>query len=152
MGCCSESPGVKYATYEMKVESWNMGTRINRLATEPGYPRRLGKVDHEGGACVVVGARESRVHSEGRQGTGEVVETEKPLMDLGDQADDVWLLIRQTMSGFSTCNASFINGAGIILKTAIVTCGTGQPISAIYDAPGGKSLRTKGDALQESTG
>ena len=92
MGCCSESPGVEYATYEMKVESWNMGTRINRPATEPGYPRRLGKVDHEGGACVVVGARESRVHSEGRQGTGGVVETEKPLMDLGDQADDVWLL------------------------------------------------------------
>jgi len=32
----SESPGVKYATYEMKVEDWNMGTLIDRPATEPG--------------------------------------------------------------------------------------------------------------------
>ena len=32
----SESPGVKYATYEMKVENWNMGTLIRRPATEPG--------------------------------------------------------------------------------------------------------------------
>jgi len=32
----SESPGVKYATYEMKVENWNMGTLMNRPATEPG--------------------------------------------------------------------------------------------------------------------
>jgi hypothetical protein len=30
------SPGVKYATYEMKVENWNMGTLISRPATEPG--------------------------------------------------------------------------------------------------------------------
>lgn len=35
-GCRSVSPGVEYATYEMKVESWNMGTRISRPATEPG--------------------------------------------------------------------------------------------------------------------
>lgn len=66
-----------------------MGTRIDRPTPESGYPRRLGKVDHEGGACVVVGARENRAHGEGRQGTGGVVETEKPLMDLGDQAEDV---------------------------------------------------------------
>lgn len=31
----SVSPGVKHATYEMKVERWNMGTLINRSATEP---------------------------------------------------------------------------------------------------------------------
>jgi len=35
-GCRSASPGVEYATYRMKVESWNMGTQINRPATEPG--------------------------------------------------------------------------------------------------------------------
>jgi hypothetical protein len=35
-GCRSVSPGVKYATYGMKVENWNMGTLINRPATEPG--------------------------------------------------------------------------------------------------------------------
>jgi hypothetical protein len=32
----SASPGVKYATYEMKVENWNMGTLIRRPATELG--------------------------------------------------------------------------------------------------------------------
>ena len=32
----SESPGVKYAAYEMKVEDRNMGTLINRPTTEPG--------------------------------------------------------------------------------------------------------------------
>jgi hypothetical protein len=31
----SVSPGVKHATYEMKVKSWNMETLINRSATEP---------------------------------------------------------------------------------------------------------------------
>jgi hypothetical protein len=35
IGGRSVSPGVKHATYEMKVESWNMGTLINRSATEP---------------------------------------------------------------------------------------------------------------------
>jgi hypothetical protein len=34
IGGRSASPGVKHATYEMKVESWNMGTQINRSATE----------------------------------------------------------------------------------------------------------------------
>jgi len=33
-GCCSVSPGVECATYEMKVKSWNMGTLNNRSATE----------------------------------------------------------------------------------------------------------------------
>ena len=32
----SALPGVKYATYEVKVENWNMGTLISRPATEPG--------------------------------------------------------------------------------------------------------------------
>jgi hypothetical protein len=35
IGGRSASPGVKHATYEMKVESWNMGTQINRSAPEP---------------------------------------------------------------------------------------------------------------------
>jgi RNA-directed DNA polymerase len=49
-------------------------------------------VDPGGGACVVVRARESRAHGEGRQGTDRVVKTEEPSMDLDDQADEVWLL------------------------------------------------------------
>src|SRR5579859_253477 len=49
-------------------------------------------VDHGDGACVVVRARESRVHGEGRQGTDRVVKMEEASMDLGDQTDEVWLL------------------------------------------------------------
>lgn len=49
-------------------------------------------VDQGDGACVVVRARESRVHGEGGQGTDRVVKTEEPSMDLDDQADEAWLL------------------------------------------------------------
>jgi RNA-directed DNA polymerase len=44
------------------------------------------------GACVVVGARESRAQGEGRQGTDEFVATEEPPVDSGDRADEAWLL------------------------------------------------------------
>src|SRR6202046_4477209 len=49
-------------------------------------------VNRGGGACVVVRTRESRVHGEGGQGTDRVAKTEEPSMDLGDQADEAWLL------------------------------------------------------------
>lgn len=87
-------------------------------------------VNRVGGSCVVVRTRESRVHDEGRRGIDKVAKTEEPSMDLDDQADEAWLL---------RCNANSINGAGYILKTAIVTCGTGLQTSAICDAPGRKS-------------
>ena len=45
-----------------------------------------------GGACVVVGARESRAQGEGRQGTDRIAATEEAPVDSGDQADEVWLL------------------------------------------------------------
>ena len=44
------------------------------------------------GACVVVGARESRAQGEGRQGTDGFVAKEEPPVDSGDQADEAWLL------------------------------------------------------------
>jgi len=37
----SVSPGVKHATYEVKVESRNMGTLIDCSASEPSSPQRL---------------------------------------------------------------------------------------------------------------
>lgn len=49
-------------------------------------------VAHGDGACVVVRARESRVHGEGGQGTDRVVKMEEPSMDLDDQSDEAWLL------------------------------------------------------------
>ena len=44
------------------------------------------------GACVVVGARESRAQGEGRQGTDGFAATEEPPVDSDDQADEAWLL------------------------------------------------------------
>jgi hypothetical protein len=52
-------------------------------------------------------------------------------MDLDDQADEAWLFSVQS---------KLINGAGHILKTVTVTCGTGLQTSATCGAPGGKSL------------
>ncbi|MEE8241163.1 MAG: group II intron reverse transcriptase/maturase [Nitrospirales bacterium] len=45
-----------------------------------------------GGACVVVGARESRVQGEGGQGTDRFAATEEPSVDSDDQAEEAWLL------------------------------------------------------------
>ena len=64
-GGCSASSGVKHATYEMKVKSWNMGTLTNCPATEPSSPQRLEMVGQGDGTRVVVRARESRAHGEG---------------------------------------------------------------------------------------
>jgi hypothetical protein len=69
-----------------------MGTLNGCSGTDPSYPRRPARAGSGGGACVVVRARESRVHGEGRQGTGRFVETEEPPVDSGDQADEAWLL------------------------------------------------------------
>jgi len=44
------------------------------------------------GASVVVGARESRVQGEGKQGADGVVLTEERSMDMDHRADTAWLL------------------------------------------------------------
>jgi RNA-directed DNA polymerase len=49
-------------------------------------------VNQGGGACVVVRTRESRAHGEDRQGTDRVAKPEEPSVDLGNQADEAWLL------------------------------------------------------------
>jgi hypothetical protein len=55
---------------EHKVNRRNMGTLTDRsgLGTR-AHHARLAQVSTGDGACVVVRARESRVHGEGRQGT-----------------------------------------------------------------------------------
>lgn len=71
-----------------------MGTRSRPPVTDTGYPRRPGKVVGEDGAFVVVGARESRAHGEGRQGVGQHQEPEQQSVD-SDQQASAWLLIVQ---------------------------------------------------------
>ena len=44
------------------------------------------------GASIVVRARESRVHGEGRQGVGTLLKTEERPVDTGHQAEQAWLL------------------------------------------------------------
>jgi RNA-directed DNA polymerase len=44
------------------------------------------------GAFVVVGAREIRVHGEGRQRDGEPLKSEQRSVDSDHQADSVWML------------------------------------------------------------
>ena len=69
-----------------------MGTLNDRSGSDPSYPRRPATAVSGGGACVVVGARESRAHGEGRQGTDRTAKTEEPPVDSGDQAGEAWLL------------------------------------------------------------
>jgi len=69
-----------------------MGTLNDRSGSDPSYPRRPATVGSGGGACVVVGARESRVQGKGRQGTDRRAKTEETPVDSGDQADEAWLL------------------------------------------------------------
>jgi hypothetical protein len=65
-------PGVKHATYGAKVTCRNMGTLADHLSDGARVSRaRPIRVSDGGGACVVVGVRESRAHGEGRQGTEE---------------------------------------------------------------------------------
>jgi RNA-directed DNA polymerase len=69
-----------------------MGTLNGRSGTDPSYPRRPATAGSGDGACVVVGARESRARGKGRQGTGRFAKAEEPPVDSGDQADEAWLL------------------------------------------------------------
>ena len=74
-----------------------MGTYRYLPVTETGYPQRPGMNDGKDGAFVVVGARESRVHGEGRQEVRALHKPEERSVDSGHQADTAWLLSVQTM-------------------------------------------------------
>lgn len=69
-----------------------MGTLDYSPVTGMGKPWRPAMGDREGGASVVVGARESRAHGEGRQGDGTSSKPEERSVDTDHQADRVWLL------------------------------------------------------------
>ena len=115
----------------MKVENWNMGTRINRPAPESGIHEGLGEGGSRGRSLRISWNTGKRCTRRRQGGTVGVVETEKPLMDLGDQADDVWLL---------KCNANSINGAGNHSEDSYRDLWNWQRISAIYDAHRDRSL------------
>jgi RNA-directed DNA polymerase len=69
-----------------------MGTPDRSPVEETGKPRRPAMRDREGGASVVVGARESRAHGKGRQGVGTPLKPEERSADTDHQADWTWLL------------------------------------------------------------
>lgn len=73
-----------------------MGTFNRSPVSDTGTPRRPAGGAGRGGASVVVGARENRVHGEGRQGVGQFHEPGECLVDSGRQADRAWLLSVQT--------------------------------------------------------
>src|SRR3954465_15619330 len=99
--------------------------------------------DIEGGASVVVGARESRAQGEGKQEDGR----------LAWRRSDLWTrIIRPMRPGYSAFNASSISGVRPIPTDDGETCGIGLPISAIFAIPGGASPRTKASGPPGSTG
>lgn len=75
-----------------KVNHRNMEARQHQPTTEVGKPRRPVKDADGKGASRVVGARESRVQGEGRQGVGTQPKPEERSVDSDQQADKVWLL------------------------------------------------------------
>jgi len=77
---------------DSKVKRRNMGTRDCPPVTQTGYPWRPEMGGHGGGASVVVRARESRVHGEGKQEVDALVVAEETPVDSGYQDEQSWLL------------------------------------------------------------
>ena len=69
-----------------------METRPHPPATDAGYPRRPAMGASGGGASVVVRARESCAHGEGKQRVGAASKPEERSVDSDHQADEAWLL------------------------------------------------------------
>jgi hypothetical protein len=116
----------------MEVKKLNMRTPINQ-SSEPRRLRRL----IEGGACVVVVARESHAHVEGGQGTERVVNS----MDLDDWVDEGWLLsVQRKVHQWSRAHLSYHNFGNWNTDIRNLRCAWR------------KITLTKGDGLQQSTG
>src|SRR5262249_40406146 len=94
--CVPSRQGYSVPPKDPKVVGRNMGTPSRPPATDAGYLRRPVKVSKEDGASVVVRARESRAHGEGRQSVGTLRVPEGRPVDSGHQADRAWLLSVQT--------------------------------------------------------
>jgi RNA-directed DNA polymerase len=77
---------------DSQVEHRNMGTRDCPPAAQTGYPWRPGMDRRGGGASVVVRARESRAHGEGKQDVDALAVAEETPVDSGDQDEQSWLL------------------------------------------------------------
>jgi len=77
---------------DSKENHRNMEAHHHSPATDAGKPRRPAKGAGGKGASRVVGARESRVQGEGRQGVGTHPKPEKRSVDSDHQADKAWVL------------------------------------------------------------
>ena len=92
-----ELPGAQLVTYSTKGllrEHENLEPSAG--SETPGKPPSPAMSRSRGGAFVVVRARESRVHGEGRQGVGRSQKPEGSLVDTRHRADRAWLLSVQT--------------------------------------------------------
>lgn len=69
-----------------------MGTFLHSPIAEMGKPRRPVRDAGGGGVSVVVGAQESCVQGEGKQGVGTLQKPEERPVDSDHQADNAWLL------------------------------------------------------------
>lgn len=76
----------------LQVKNRNKGTGDCSPEKKTGYPQRPGKSNPRGGANVVVGERESRLHGKGQQRTDTHLMAEKQSMDLDYQAATPWVL------------------------------------------------------------
>ena len=69
-----------------------MGTLAYLPEAEPGKPRRPATGEREGGASVVVRARENRVHGEAGQRDDTPLKSEERTVDTDHHTDRVWVL------------------------------------------------------------
>src|SRR5262249_4784412 len=79
-----------------RVSAVNMGTSIRAPGREPGKPSSQAMSRTRGGASVVVGARESRAHGEGRQWMGTASKPAGKATYVATRSDKDWLRIEQT--------------------------------------------------------
>src|SRR5262245_37477140 len=90
---------------DSKVTRRNLGTPAHPPASETGNSRRPRKGAREDGASVVVRARESRVHGEGKQGDDGLLKSELRSVDTDPKADVAWLLnVQQKLHQWSREN------------------------------------------------
>ena len=96
MSLSSVRPGIELTTYGatgLSIEQGNFDS--NAWVAIPGKPPSPVSFRAEGGAFVVVGARESRVHGEGEQSVSRVSRPPGKAMYVASTADRQWLRIEQ---------------------------------------------------------
>jgi hypothetical protein len=77
---------------------------VSAEQAKPGKPPSPATSHVGGGASVVVGARESRAHGEGRQSTSTASKPQGKAMYVATSSDRSWLLIEQRKLYARSCD------------------------------------------------